>query len=629
MAKKVYVGAPKSEVVTSNNVGSWFTLSDPDGISSWEGNTLTVTGVSGNERVKFTALQDMTVSFDYTTDSFCKISFNGQYICENGDSGSYTATLAEGKSFYFSNSSAISEQTCTFSSITCTSTKSVARQVKQIYVGVNSKIPLYSEGNVTKTLTASDIEDVFTVTNGSYYFAGNGTEFKSNNNGKDSSTATTTLTAKVNISAISFSYSVSSESKYDKLTITVGNTTVANAISGTVSSTWSGSLNAGQTIVMTYAKDSSQSKDNDCGTISNISVTYKGKVQIGTEHKDVARKVKKAYIGIGGVARPFWGAYEKIMYYGSIDPMPLAVDDYGASSTSSYAIFAGGYYYSGGSKYSAKTTAYNKSLTRSLAPDLSIAREQIGSGKINNHALFGGGRVGSTYYANVDVYNNALTLSSASQLSKTDTHTACASSNTYVVFSPDVGVADAYNASLTKTSFSYTAGNSAVTGAAIGGYTLFACSNTNSKEVVAIDTSLTQVSVDGLRGYQQTPEGVSTTHYAMFIGGVVANSGAGGDYVDAYDKNLTKHIGQNTDGRREFATTGLGQFAILAGGRISDYTTSTLVYDENLTQVAVGDMSQKRGSCNAACVGDYALIGGGNYGGHSDYTSAVDVYVAS
>ena len=90
MAKKMYVGAPKKEVVTSTNLASWFTFSDPDGISSWSGNTITITGTYESERVKFTALQDMTISFDYTKDDFSKISLAGQYICENGDSGTYT-----------------------------------------------------------------------------------------------------------------------------------------------------------------------------------------------------------------------------------------------------------------------------------------------------------------------------------------------------------------------------------------------------------------------------------------------------------------------------------------------------------------------------------------------------------
>ena len=137
MAKKVYVGAPKTEVVTSANISEWFTLSDADGISSWNGTTLSVTGVSGNERVKLTALQDMTVSFNYNMDSFCKISFTGKYICDEGDSGSYTATLAKGKYFYVSISSAISAQTSTISNITCTTSNAVAREVKKIYAGVS------------------------------------------------------------------------------------------------------------------------------------------------------------------------------------------------------------------------------------------------------------------------------------------------------------------------------------------------------------------------------------------------------------------------------------------------------------------------------------------------------------
>lgn len=135
MAKKMYIGAPKTEVVNSTNLAQWFTFSDPDGISSWNGNTITITGTYESERVKFTALQDMTISFDYTTDDFSSISLAGQYICEDGDSGTYTGTIKAGKYFYFSIGSTTHEQTGTFSNITCTTATSVAREVKKMYVG--------------------------------------------------------------------------------------------------------------------------------------------------------------------------------------------------------------------------------------------------------------------------------------------------------------------------------------------------------------------------------------------------------------------------------------------------------------------------------------------------------------
>lgn len=187
------------------------------------------------------------------------------------------------------------------------------------YIGANIEVPIYSEGTVN--ITASNVNDYFTVTNGSYYFAGSGSTFTSNNKGINSSTATTTFTAKTDMTNLSLTYCYSSETNYDKFTLTVGSTTVANALSGsTTTKTYSGSLKTGEKIVMTYSKDGSSASYNDECYVSNISFT--SKIQTGTEQKsnvacevknlyigvnNIARKVKKAYIGVNGVAHLCYG----------------------------------------------------------------------------------------------------------------------------------------------------------------------------------------------------------------------------------------------------------------------------------------------------------------------------------
>ena len=630
MAKKVYIGAPKTEVVNSTNLSQWFTFSDPDGISSWNGNTITVTGVSGNERVKFTALQDMTVSFDYTTDSFCKISLNGQYICEDGESGTYTGTLKAGKYFYFSNSSAISEQTCTFSNITCTTATSVARQVKKMYVGIDSEIPIYSEGNVTKTLTTSDIEDVFTVTNGSYYFAGNGTEFKSNNKSKDSSTATTTLTAKVDISAISFSYSVSSESNYDKLTITVGSKTVANAISGTSSSTWSGSLTAGQTIVMTYAKDGSQSKNNDCGTISNIIVTYYSKVQTGTERKDVARLVKKGYIGIGNVARPFLGEYE-LAYYGTATALTQARNSLASTTVGDYALFAGGAYGNYDATYSSVVDAYNKSLTRSTPSVLSEVRMHLSATSVGNYAIFAGG-YNTQGWAKVNAYNTSLTRSTPTDLEAKLYFMGATRVGDYALFAGGAENGSttvyAYNTSLTQSKpTALSKGRYQIGATTVGNYAVFAGGRISSSSyfntVDAYNTSLTRSIPTALTYGRHEALATTVGNYALFGGGTVTGSG-NDTTVETYDVSLTKGVAPVlSDKYRMGCATTVGNYALFAGTK--EYASTVDVYDKSLTKGTTTNMSTGRRDFTATTLGNYALFGGGEYADNK-YTSAVDVY---
>ena len=121
-------------------------------------------------------------------------------------------------------------------------------------------------------ITASNISEYFTVTNGSsYYFNGQGNVFTTNNTGASSSTASTILTAKQDISEMSFDYSYSSEPSYDKFTLKVAGSFIENGVSGaTTAKSYNGSLTSGQTIEFKYIKDSSVDKNDDKCTFSNM-----------------------------------------------------------------------------------------------------------------------------------------------------------------------------------------------------------------------------------------------------------------------------------------------------------------------------------------------------------------------
>lgn len=191
---------------------------------------------------------------------------------------------------------------------------------KNIYVGGNISIP---GGEITTfiDITADNISDYFTISNSSYYFAGSGSTFTSNNKGIHSSTAQTILTAKVAINNFRISYGVSSETNYDKFTFTAKGTTVANAISGSSSiSDYSvGDLAVGDQLSFKYTKDSSASSGSDTAWFQKMSFTITTatepvektnvalagkKIYVGVN--GIARKAKKAYIGVNGVARMFW-----------------------------------------------------------------------------------------------------------------------------------------------------------------------------------------------------------------------------------------------------------------------------------------------------------------------------------
>lgn len=137
-----------------------------------------------------------------------------------------------------------------------------------------------NESAILALISTNYSTSAFTITNNSTYpWAVNSTsskEIKSGNASKSSTTSAMTITYTAAVGdVISFSYMVSSESSYDKLTIKVGSTTVANAISGagsyksysyTVSSAGSISLS------FSYSKDGSVNSNSDAGFVKNISI---------------------------------------------------------------------------------------------------------------------------------------------------------------------------------------------------------------------------------------------------------------------------------------------------------------------------------------------------------------------
>ena len=203
-----------------------------------------------------------------------------------------------------------------------------------IYIGIEKEFPVYEKNF---NVNIDNITECFTVENGeTYYFAGLGNVFTSNNSGQANSRASTTLTALFDMN-ISFNYSYSSEPTYDKFTLTVGNTTIENAVSGaTTIKTYSGSLMAGESITFIYSKDGSRDSNNDKCMFYDMTVT--SPEQIGTEIKSLARKIKscyiggsngiakritKGYIGVNGIAKLFYTAHTHVY----IDSSEYLFDD--------------------------------------------------------------------------------------------------------------------------------------------------------------------------------------------------------------------------------------------------------------------------------------------------------------
>lgn len=105
-----------------------------------------------------------------------------------------------------------------------------------------------------------------------------GSKLRSTNYQVNSSTSQSTITISTSSSCtFSFDYAVSSESNYDKLTITLDGSTIVNAISGTASNSYNGTLSSGShSLVLKYVKDGSQSTGDDRAYVSNMKFLSSG-----------------------------------------------------------------------------------------------------------------------------------------------------------------------------------------------------------------------------------------------------------------------------------------------------------------------------------------------------------------
>ena len=349
----------------------------------------------------------------------------------------------------------------------------------------------------------------------------------------------------------------------------------------------------------------------------------------GSVHGDWARLIKKAYISIGGVARPFWGGGE-LTYYGSITALSANQINLSATAVGNYALFAGGGVAS--SNLSSVVNTYNKSLTRNTATALSTARHSMAATSVGNYALFGGGYTGSCV-STVDVYDTSLTHTNpSSALRNVAMNLAATTVGGYALFGGGAGTSGgtfrvtvtAYNSSLTRSSpTDLTLARYAFYATTVGNYAIFGPGNsgtaTQSESAITFDAynaSLTKMTIaqSSLTHYNAVATAVG--NYAVFAGGYYPYNGIRcTTLVEAFDTSLTKTTPTAlSTGRNEHAATSLDGYALFGGGNTSansDPTNSTEAYDENLTKIIPTAMGAARLRLAATTIGNYALFAGG------------------
>ena len=342
-----------------------------------------------------------------------------------------------------------------------------------------------------------------------------------------------------------------------------------------------------------------------------------GTFTAGSTHASLARKIKKAYIGIGGVARPCW-AGGTITKYGTIDATSDEIENSTGASNGDYAIFAGGRIYANTGKgmQTDSVFAYSKSLTLSKPDVLYTAVMDLSATNVGDYAVFAGGQLATitNYRRYVTAYDKSLTRTFPSTLYNNACYMSAANAGgNYAVF---VGGYDgsalygwtAYDSSLTmKTgdmaNYRYDAaatslGDCAVFAGGSGDKILSSCET--------IDSSLTRTTRGGLSVARYALSAAHVGKYAIFAGGYNQKGP-----VDVYNESFTRsalgNIATDTS-RYHIAATQVDGFAIFAGGVFS---LTVDLYDESLTHTLAENLTNHRAYSCAASVGDYALIFGG------------------
>lgn len=210
-----------------------------------------------------------------------------------------------------------------------------------------------------------------------------------------------------------------------------------------------------------------------------------------------------------------------------------------------YVIFGGGQTNAGDSAYTNAVECYNKSFSRTIPSSLlSVARGKLSATSIGNYALFGGGRGnGNINYSYidqsvVDTYNTSLTKGVATNLCDTKIAVGAASVEEFAIFAGGMNsvtnknTVDTYNASLTKGT---------------------------ATSLSAVRSSMISISF--------------LNEYAVFGGG---SSAGASNIVEYYDTSLTLKISDSLDrSKTGIAGASVGNYIIFTGGRYNNYPHET------------------------------------------------------
>lgn len=351
-----------------------------------------------------------------------------------------------------------------------------------------------------------------------------------------------------------------------------------------------------------------------------------------------ARKIKKAYLGIGGVARPCWSGGE-LTYYGQLStPLSAARAMLAATTVGNYALFGGG----SASSTCSNVDPYNASLVRQTTIALRVAASSLAATTVGNYALFGGGLDNSDdEISTVTAFSATLTrIENVTSLTSAVYSPAAATIGNYALFcggralSTDFSSVSAYDASLTKkssvTKLSYSKSMLAAT--TVGNYALFGggtrdgSSTSGTSSIDAYSASLTRTTLNAMHGGGYYLAATTVGNYALFTGGKTTQYNLNSK-TDAYDASLTNTIATSLSaGKYELTAATVGEYALFAGGYDGDDAYQSVdAFDASLTKTMPTSLSSPKRRLAATTIGNYALFAGGLNRGSGTYDT-VDAY---
>ena len=345
-----------------------------------------------------------------------------------------------------------------------------------------------------------------------------------------------------------------------------------------------------------------------------------------TNCKGIAKKLIKGYIGVGGVARPFFSDEKKLFYYGNANDLSVARTRLRAASVSNYALFAGGLH---GTVYEDVVDTYSSNLVKGTAANLPQYAMEMCAGSVGDHAVFAGGQMGtSSYYNGVVAYDLNLTKNtSISNMSNRRNRGATGNVEDYILFAggSTTRTVDAYSSKLVKQSLSDLSGSrNDFLGLKIGEHCIFpggASGVTPYATVDIYDKNLVKSTATALSTARRHFMGAVTGEHALIAGGVINSDGDTTSTVETYDSSLVKGTVANLTANSawNFATS-LKGFAIFP--YVSDGVTD--VYSENLVKQSLEYYGKVRHNAPGTSVGDYAIFAGG--GENDTCVATTDVY---